>query len=195
MDSRRSTSRKGDSHANGLGQADLQKPSNVASATSLCPACGASVRRVDAYYCATCGRAFADAEGYLPADALRASYHTQRRPAQLIETTIVSGTANSNRVRAKQIKKIAAAQPLQNLNNASQLALAFATYALVPYLGILFCPGAIITGCVGLVRVHRAPHLNGRRASMQGIVAGIVIFCAQLFLWWILYKVPEWVKP
>ena len=171
-----------------------QNSPNVASILN-CPACGASVRRVDASYCAVCGRAFADAVDYLPADALRASYHKQHRPPQSKETAIVSNAANNNQVRAKQIAKIAAAQPLRNSNNASQLALAFATYALVPYLGILFCPGAIFTGCVGLVRVRHAPHLNGRRASMQGIVAGILIFCAQLFLWWILYKVPEWVKP
>ncbi len=108
------------------------------------------------------------------------------------ENAIVSRAANDNGMRAKQIAKIAAVQPVRNLNNASQLALAFATYALVPYLGILFCPGAIFTGCVGLMRVRHAPHLNGRRASILGIIAGTLIFCAQLFLWWILYKVPEW---
>ncbi len=172
-------------------QSDSQKPSNAAS-PHTCPACGASVRRADASYCTVCGRAFADAEDYLPADALRASYHKQHRPPQSKETAIVSSAANNDKVRAKQIAKFAAAQPVQNLNNASQLALAFATYALVPYLGILFCPGAIFTGCVGLVRVRHAPHLNGRRASVHGIIAGILIFCAQLFLWWILYKVPEW---
>ncbi len=192
MDSRHSTSRKSDSPANDLTQADSQKMSNIAPLHN-CPACGASVRRVDASYCAVCGRAFADAEDYLPADALRASYHKQHRPPQSKETA--NGAANDKRVRAKQIAKIAVAQPSQNLNNASQLALAFATYALVPYLGILFCPGAIFTGCVGLMRVRHAPHLSGRRASVQGIVAGVLIFCAQLFLWWILYKVPEWAKP
>ena len=30
-----------------------------------------------------------------------------------------------------------------NQNNAAATARAFATYALVPYLGILFCPGAL----------------------------------------------------
>jgi hypothetical protein len=191
MDSRL-TNYESDSPANDSTQADSPKLSNLAPPVVICPACGASVRRVEASYCAVCGKAFADAEDYLPADALRASYYKQHRPPQSKETAIVSSAANNDKVRAKQIAKFASTQPARNLNNASQLALAFATYALVPYLGILFCPGAIFTGCVGLARVRHAPHLNGRRASMQGIVAGILIFCAQLFLWWILYKVPEW---
>lgn len=80
----------------------------------------------------------------------------------------------------------------KNSNGASTTAMAFVAYALVPYLGILFCPGALLMGAVGLLRWHRAPHLGGRRASVTSIAAGVVILCAQLFLWWILYKIPEW---
>lgn len=79
-----------------------------------------------------------------------------------------------------------------NTNGASTTALALVTYALVPYLGILFCPGAVLMGGIGLLRASRAPYLGGRRASAVSIVLGLVIFCVQLFLWWILYKVPEW---
>jgi predicted small integral membrane protein len=72
----------------------------------------------------------------------------------------------------------------------SAAALAFVTYALVPYLGILFCPGAVLLGGVGLLRSRRTPH--ARRDSALSVVLGLAIFCAQLLLWWILYKVPEW---
>lgn len=82
--------------------------------------------------------------------------------------------------------------PARNNNGASTTAMAFATFALVPYLGILFCPGALLMGGVGLLRARRDPRLGGARASATGIVLGVVIFCAQLLLWWILYKVPEW---
>ncbi len=82
--------------------------------------------------------------------------------------------------------------PARNNNGASTTALAFATFALVPYLGILFCPGALLMGGVGLLRARRDPGLGGARASVTGIALGVVIFCAQLVLWWILYKVPEW---
>lgn len=77
-------------------------------------------------------------------------------------------------------------------NDASQTALAFVTYALVPYLGILFCPGALLLGGVGLWRSRRTPHAAGRRASFLSIALGLLIFVAQLFLWWLLYKVPDW---
>lgn len=83
----------------------------------------------------------------------------------------------------------------QNRNGASTTALAFVTYALVPYLGILFCPGAMLMGSIGLVRSYRAPQQGGRRTSYTSIFLGLLILCVQIFLWWILYKVPQWAKP
>ncbi|MDQ3651239.1 MAG: hypothetical protein M3458_13385 [Acidobacteriota bacterium] len=80
----------------------------------------------------------------------------------------------------------------EHRNSAATTALALATYALVPYLGILFCPGAMLLGSIGVVRASRAPHIGGRRDAILGVVMGLVIFGAQLILWWILYKVPEW---
>jgi hypothetical protein len=82
---------------------------------------------------------------------------------------------------------------------AASLAFAFVTYALVPYLGILFCPGALLFGGVGLVRAWRAPQAGGgaaaeARASALSILLGLLVFCVQLLLWWILYKVPEWAR-
>ena len=81
-------------------------------------------------------------------------------------------------------------------NGAAATAMAFVTYALVPYLGILFCPGALLFGGVGLVRAWRAPHGGhaAARASALSIVLGLLVFCVQLLLWWILYKVPEWAR-
>jgi hypothetical protein len=81
-------------------------------------------------------------------------------------------------------------------SGAAVTAFAFVTYALVPYLGILFCPGAVLFGGVGLLRAWRDPG-GGRaamRASALGIALGLLVFCAQLLLWWILYKVPEWAR-
>jgi len=79
-------------------------------------------------------------------------------------------------------------------NTAAAIARAFATYALVPYLGILFCPGAVLMGSVGLARSMRAPYSGGRTRSTVSIVIGVVVFGLQLLLWWLLYKVPEWAK-
>jgi len=80
----------------------------------------------------------------------------------------------------------------KNRNGASTTAMAFVTYSLVPYLGILFCPGAVVMGGVGLFNSYSAPERGGRRTSYLGITLGVLIFCAQFFLWWILYKIPQW---
>lgn len=79
---------------------------------------------------------------------------------------------------------------------AAATAFAFVTYALVPYLGILFCPGALLFGGVGLVRAWRSPQgaRHAARASALGIALGLLVLCAQLLLWWLLYKVPEWAR-
>lgn len=77
-------------------------------------------------------------------------------------------------------------------STAAATALAFVTYGLVPYLGILFCPGALVCGGVGLLRAWRSPQPGHARASALGLGLGLLVLCAQLLLWWILYKVPDW---
>ena len=162
-----------------------QRAGDSQSRVRECPACGAKARRADARFCSACGR-WLD-ETYLPADALRASYSVQRaRPAS-------GGQRHKGNV--KRIKSsMASIHPARNTNGASTTALAFVTYALVPYLGILFCPGAVVMGGVGLYNSYHAPERGGRRASYASVLVGLLIFCAQLFLWWILYKIPQWTK-
>lgn len=153
--------------------------------TPVCPACGRAARRVEARFCATCGRQL-DSSGYLPADSVRASYHLQQRRPAL-------GTHSSASVRIHY----SAHRTLftKHYNSAAATALAFVTYALVPYLGILFCPGAIVMGSIGLLRAHRTSCRGGRRAASFSIVMGLLILGAQIFLWWILYQVPQWARP
>jgi hypothetical protein len=161
---------------------ELNPGSDLVDLTRACPACGTSVHRGEAQFCLTCGRELETAV-YLPADSLRASYHWQQHhQAQLRYKEAVKST------RRTTSRKIVT----PNRNGASSTALAFATYALVPYLGILFCPGAVLMGSVGLIRQKRVPQLGGRNASYAGVVFGVMIFGAQVFLWWILYKVPQW---
>jgi hypothetical protein len=147
-----------------------------------CRACGVAARRAEARFCSGCGRPLD--ESYLPADALRASYNLQHR-----RVVSRSGEVTNSKPLKNSMSSI---MPARNKNGASTTALAFVTYALVPYLGILFCPGAVLMGGVGLYKSYRAPERGGRRASSLGVVFGLLIFCAQLFLWWILYKVPQW---
>lgn len=155
-----------------------------------CPACGAWARRAAARFCATCGRTLD--ESYLPADALRASYYLQQqrfgRQRQSGRQPVRMPPREQRRAPAPPISRT------PNINGASTTALAFVTYSLVPYLGILFCPGAIVMGGLGLVKWHRTPQRGGRSASYASIILGLVILCIQILLWWILYKVPQWAQ-
>jgi H+/Cl- antiporter ClcA len=72
---------------------------------------------------------------------------------------------------------------------------AFATYSLVPYLGILFCPGAVLLGTLGVVRSYRSQQINGdssRRVYYASTIVGLIVLAVQLLLWWILYQAPTW---
>jgi hypothetical protein len=165
-------------------QTEQAAPQSSASQVSLraCLACGMTARRVEARFCSACGRSLD--ENYLPADALRASYNSPQRR---------SVSRSSGGTRPKPLKNSTSSiLPAPNRNGATMTALAFVTYALVPYLGILFCPGALLMSGVGLYNSYRAPERGGRRASYLCLTFGLLIFCAQLFLWWILYKIPQW---
>jgi hypothetical protein len=77
-------------------------------------------------------------------------------------------------------------------NEASATARAFVIYSLVPYLGILFCPGAVLMSGVGLVKSFRNQQHVARSGACITLLLGTLILIGQLLLWWILYKVPEW---
>ena len=164
--------------------------SGAENATRVCHACGAVARRVEARYCSTCGHALG--EDYFPTASLRASYCFERPSAPLRS----GAPREPRRARARRrpartkIRKEATAR--ENRSGVSATALAFVTYALVPYLGVLFCPGALLLGGFGLLRARRAPHAAARREYALSVALGLLILCAQLLLWWILYKVPEW---
>ena len=79
------------------------------------------------------------------------------------------------------------------MTDLAATARAFATYSLVPYLGILFCPGAVLVGTLGVFRSYSSPHATSTRtACYVSTAVGFVVLLVQLLLWWILYKVPVW---
>ena len=76
-----------------------------------------------------------------------------------------------------------------------ETARAFAIYSLVPYLGIVFCPGAVLLGTLGVVRSYRSHQVSsesGRGVCYASTIIGLVVLAVQLLLWWILYQVPMW---
>jgi hypothetical protein len=81
----------------------------------------------------------------------------------------------------------------QQLPGLATTARAFATYSLVPYLGILFCPGAVVVGTLGVFRSYSSPNMAAARtACYLSTAAGVTVLIVQLLLWWILYQVPAW---
>ena len=138
-----------------------------------CPACGAAARRNSAQFCRVCGKRLF--EDYEPLDNLRASYNLQRKRFQF---------------EPRPVKKVETLFEV-NENSASTTAWAFAVYAMVPYLGILFCPGAILMGGIGVFKAYRRPYLGGRKVSLTSILVGIIVSLVQVFLWWLLYFIPK----
>jgi len=80
------------------------------------------------------------------------------------------------------------------MSSLAGTARAFATYSLVPYLGILFCPGAVLLGTVGVVWSYRSQVSSdfGRGVCYASTIVGLVVLAIQLLLWWFLYQMPAW---
>lgn len=138
---------------------------------TICSACGAETPRDSAKFCRVCGKLLL--EDYQPLDTLRASYRMQGKSFQFHETAEITELFEENK------------------NSASSTASAFVVYSLVPYLGILFCPGAFVMGSIGAVVSYRNPNVGGGRTSIYSIVLSLVIFVIQILLWWLLYIIPE----
>ena len=143
------------------------------SANIVCPACGTEAKREFAKFCRVCGKLLN--EDYEPLDTLRASYRLQGKPF-------------SAQAKARQEEIVLFEE---NKNSASSTAWAFVVYSLVPYIGILFCPGALLMGGIGVFVSYRKPYLGGGRTSAYSIILSFVVFAVQIFLWWLLYIIPE----
>ena len=185
----------GDSHGDFGGREDSSaREESSGEATRACDACGARARRASARFCATCGHTLGG--GYFPTDSLRASYRFERAPvSQCIEASRGAERARPRPVaytRRRPARAGRVSMPGRTENGAAATAMAFVTYALVPYLGILFCPGALLFAGVGLVRAWRAPQDGHARHAALSLALALLVLCAQLLLWWILYKVPGW---
>ncbi len=156
-------------------------------ATLACSACAMRARRADARFCATCGHSLSESY-YAPADALLASYYQQRTPpARLRERALrrhpraASGQATEQRTSTESVER----------NLSSVVAFIFVFFALVPYVGIAFCPVVVIAGGFGAVRAWRDGGAPGvARVGSDGALAVCCIICgflaagAQVLLWW-----------
>jgi hypothetical protein len=139
----------------------------------ICPACGGASRRDNAKFCLDCGKSLF--EDYQPLDHVRASYRLQGKTFEFRKAE-EEETANLFE---------------RNKNTAAQTAWACLVYSMVPYLGILFIPFTVLIGGVGYAAAVRRPDLGGRRMALASLGLSFVVLLIQLFLWWLLYIVPE----
>ena len=139
----------------------------------VCGACGAQAQRENAKFCPVCGKLLR--EDYQPLDTLRASYRLQGKSFEFKTAEI------------EEVKDLFE----QNINSVSQTAWACLVYSMVPYLGILFIPFTFLIGGFGFVTALRQPQLGGRKLALVSIAGSFVVLAVQLFLWWLLYIIPE----
>lgn len=137
----------------------------------ICAACGTTASRGSAKFCLVCGKSMS--EDYQPLDSLRASYGLQHTRLETTEPRSAERLYEENR------------------NSLAELAYACVVFALVPYLGILFTPAGIIFGGAGYVTAIRKPDLGGAAMAAASVALSILMFAMQLFLWWLLYVIPE----
>lgn len=138
---------------------------------STCAACGTAARRESASFCLVCGKSLD--EDYQPLDALRASYNLQGKSFAVEE-------------KSEEIDLFE-----RNKNSISQTAWACLVYSFVPYLGILFVPFTLGIGGYAYLTAINNPHLGGRKLALMSIGLSFIILAAQIFLWWLLYIIPE----
>ncbi|MET0752438.1 MAG: hypothetical protein ABWZ66_03655 [Pyrinomonadaceae bacterium] len=143
------------------------------SDNTVCSACGAEARRGNAKFCLTCGKLLE--EDYQPLDTLRSSYRMQGKTF-LIE--------NSKKEEITNLFE-------RNENSVAHTAWACVVYSFVPYLGILFVPLAFLVGGFGYFVSYRQPNLGGRRLALACIALSFIVLAIQIFLWWLLYIIPE----
>jgi hypothetical protein len=139
----------------------------------ICSACGSEARRGNAKFCLTCGKLLR--EDYQPLDALRASYRMQGK------------TFSLEQPKTEEVENLFE----RNENSVSETAWACVVYSFVPYLGILFVPLALLVGGFGVFVSYRKPYVGGRKLSLVSIGLSFVVLVVQIFLWWLLYIIPE----
>ncbi len=140
---------------------------------TICVACGTTAERNSAKYCLVCGKILS--EDYQPLDALRSSYRMQGK-SFLVE--------NAEKEEITDLFEV-------NKNAVSEMAWASFVYSMVPFLGILFIPVTMIMGSFGVGVALRHPSAGGKKLSLISVGLSIPVLGIQIFLWWLLYIIPE----
>ncbi|MCS6873272.1 MAG: hypothetical protein N2Z23_06130 [Pyrinomonadaceae bacterium] len=134
-----------------------------------CVICG--IEMTSQKTCIVCGKTLS--EEYQPLDFLRSSYHLHGKT--LIENNL------------ENIFQ-------ENKNTASEIALACLVYSLVPYLGIIFLPLALLSVSYAFAVSYKKQNTAGKKLALICFTLSLLLFSAQILLWWLLYLIPKTVK-
>jgi len=77
-------------------------------------------------------------------------------------------------------------------NPPTEHAYVLLAYALMPWVGVFFCPAAAACGAAGLRRARRERHPAAEREAEQSIVYAILLFGTQALLWGFMFLIPVW---
>jgi hypothetical protein len=116
---------------------------------------------------------------------LRSGASREKLDSGITEKTIQEGEAKILAAQIQQQNPGDASDETETLK--SSIAWACTVYSLVPYIGILFIPLAVVFGGIELIGSHR---IRRNRAWLP-LVLSAPILAAQLVLWWLLYLIPE----
>src|SRR5688500_3559424 len=64
-------------------------------------------------------------------------------------------------------------------------------YSMVPYLGVIFLPLAFAIGGFGFFDAQRKNRPKESRGAIRSIALSLILLAVQIFLWWLLYIIPE----
>ena len=138
---------------------------------TVCSACGARAEHGSAKYCLVCGKLMR--EDYQPLDAIRSSHGLQQKHLKFGETVETESLFGESK------------------NPLTDMAWACVVYSSVPYLGILFVPFAFVIGGIAWYKAYRTPKIGGGRLALVCVGLSFLILAVQVFLWWLLYLIPE----
>lgn len=149
---------------------EFSKEKKVSATGRACAACGQVGNRLTARYCSACGQDLNS--DFSPARSLMASYYQQRTRALAVVGRVEPALGTIARE-----------------DGLTAFAFAFVTFSVVPFLGIMFCPIALLFSvcCFARRTTHARTELTKPAVA---IALTLVISVAQIGLWWMLVQVP-----
>jgi hypothetical protein len=138
---------------------------------TVCGACGQSGIAAARSICPVCGKMVS--EGFQPLDAIRSSHGLQRRKLKFDADWEDDSLFHRDR------------------NPIAEIARASVVYSMMPYLGILFVPIALVSSGLGYLAFRRDPQIGGDRVSRACMAVSLILLAVQVMLWWLLYIIPE----